>query len=266
MSLSFLLELELLREMSHAEARAIVADAGLSNYDTPEDLIAFRRKYMRSNHPDKVPPEWRAAATDKIAKVNAAIDLLAGIDDRRRQEREAEKYGTRTPPPRRNYGGAGGGPDEMDRNIPKWAWAGYSGGLPPSYNIYREDYRDMNYFKKQMYILSKGDPDQQQYTIMAFDGHYFRSTVTVFASPKIYQEMAEAMYIWNSKGGNPYNTRAVFCYSKSNPRDLLLIYADDKYYDPPKHFEHESFNLNPDNDQHFLRRLPEMLDRLRDAD
>jgi hypothetical protein len=47
---------------------------------------------------------------------------------------------------------------------------------------------------------------------------------------------------------------------------LYLIYADGIYYgDQPIQMEHESFNANPDNDQQFSRRLPEILDRLKGA-
>lgn len=116
-----------------------------------------------------------------------------------------------------------------------------------------------------MYYMSKGDPEQQVYTVSAFDGYFFRGMFSTYAAPSIFAELAQAMITWNSHGGNPYATRAVFIQKRRSP-ELYLIYSDGKYYtDNPIPFEHDSFNLNASNDQQFMRRLPGMLDRLKET-
>jgi hypothetical protein len=143
-----------------------------------------------------------------------------------------------------------------------WAQAGNSGGYPNSSNIHRNDYTDVNFIKKRMWELS--DHSRDEWSISGFDGHFFRGSVTVYGSPEIFDEMAKAMIMWQTRGGNPYDCRAVFV-SKRRGKELLLVYADRKFYGKyPIPMHHDSFNLNPSNDQQFVRKLPEFLDDLRD--
>jgi hypothetical protein len=144
---------------------------------------------------------------------------------------------------------------------PVWAMAGFSGGAPPSASIYRQNYTDDNFIKKAMWDLS--GQSKEEWTISGFDGNFFRNSITVYGSPKIFNNMADAMIQWQTKGGNAYPIRAVFV-SRRRSSDLLLIWADGTYHgDNPIKMEHDSFNDNPGNDQQFQRELPALLDQLK---
>jgi hypothetical protein len=144
---------------------------------------------------------------------------------------------------------------------PVWAMAGFSGGAPPSTSIYRQNYTDDNFIKKAMWELS--GQSKEEWTISGFDGNSFCNSITVYGSPKIFNNMADAMIQWQTEGGNAYPIRAVFV-SRRRSRDLLLIWADGTYYgDNPIKMEHDSFNDNPGNDQQFQRELPALLDQLK---
>jgi hypothetical protein len=122
-----------------------------------------------------------------------------------------------------------------------WPW--FSGGASPSAIIYRQNYTDYNLIKKAMWELSSRS--KEEWTISGFDGNFFRNSITVYGSPKIFNNMADAMIQWQTKGGNAYPIRAVFV-SQRNSRDLLLIWVDGTYYgDNPIKMEHDSFNDNP---------------------
>jgi hypothetical protein len=237
----FMRSISEVREMPIDKAISIFKKFGASDEDinSPSKLKIFRNSVMMNGvHSD-------IGGSDKdAADLNAAYDALKnGVSN--------DDY---------EYADAAD-----DGSTPIWAMAGHSGGYPPNARINKQNYTDMNYFKKSMYMMSKNDKEQKVYLVWAFDGYFFRNCISVYASPKIFQEVAQAMIMWNSHGGNSYATRAVFVQKNRDP-ELYLIYADGKYYnDNPVHFEHDSFNLNPGNDQHFVRRLPTMLDKLKEG-
>jgi hypothetical protein len=152
-------------------------------------------------------------------------------------------------------------PRARSPETPEWAWAGYSGGMPDQAHIYRNNYTDVNFIKKTMWEMS--GKSKTEFTIWGYDGAYFRGVTTVFGSPKIFDEMAKAMIMWQTKGGNPYSCRAVFV-NKKNSKDMYLVYADGTFYgNNPIKLTHKAFNANPGNDRRFLEQLPGFLDNLK---
>lgn len=228
----------LMEAISRLEALKIFSDAGIDASKLDADgLKSAYRKLAMQYHPD------RGGDLSKAQMINAAYDVLKnGSGSRLGDDDDGSSRSGHT-------------------ETPEWAWAGYSGGMPPSSSIYRNNYTDMNFFKKRMWELS--DHSRQQWTIQQYDGAYFRHILTVFGSPAIFRDMADAMLVWGASG-NPYNTRAIFVSrAKGGDKTLYCIYADGVFYDKdPVPFEHDSFNMNPGNDQQFVRKLPEMLDRL----
>lgn len=247
-----------LYEMTYADAARIFKQNGVdvSQLDATGVKNAYRR-LMMANHPD------RGGDVTKAKDINAAFDVLklgapsgsradtSGFQwqsttqqryEQRRREREAQNRG------------------DQNQGDTTWAQAGHSGGAPNSSSIHRNDYTDMNYFKKRMWELS--GKSRHEWNINAFDGAFFRSSITVYGNEKIFPDMAAAMVIWNSYGGNPYKTRAVFVNRSNAPEVLFLIYLDGKHIDPPIAFRHNSFNANASNDQQFVRSLPEKLDKI----
>jgi hypothetical protein len=58
------------------EEAEIARELGLSGPLTAEALGRARRQGAAAHHPDRAPPELRAAATRKIAQINAALDAI----------------------------------------------------------------------------------------------------------------------------------------------------------------------------------------------
>lgn len=222
----------LLEALTPQQAANIFKHYGASDDDlsSPQKIKAARNRLIRQHHSDV------SGGDDEAAKmINASYDVLKS------------GYSARTSPPK--Y-------DDDSNGIPAWQTDKRS-----SYNsISRDDYTDINYFKRRMWELSKHST--KKYTIYAFDGSFFRGTITVYGSPEIFKDMAEAMVVWNSHGGNPYDTRAVFVQEETFIPILLLIYLDGKVLPKPIEMEHDSFNRNPANDQYFVRSLPDTLDRI----
>jgi hypothetical protein len=222
--------------MSRAEAVQIFADQGV-NVSGLDDktLKAAHRKLARSNHPDA------GGDVETMKQINAAYDVLAAQG---------------TGPSRTSAGSQSTGqsarPESGDTT---WAWAGHSGGGPPSTSISRPHYTDMNYVKKRMWELS--GKSREEWSILSFDGNFFRGMLTVYGSEEIFDEMAEAMRVWDRF----HKARAIFV-QKRGEQNIRLIWLDGSPYHPPFEMEHDSFNFNPSNDQSFVRRLPDMLDRL----
>jgi curved DNA-binding protein CbpA len=265
--------LELLYEMTSQEAADIFRRFGGDPAAT--DLQQVRRALIMKHHPD------RGGSLEAAQAINAAYDILSGKSAPSRPSEPSPSYASggyssgygagrgytgdpfgfrkqqrRNPNAEREY------QKQRSPQTPEWAWAGYSGGLPPNASIYRNDYTDVNFIKKRMWELS--GKSKKQYGILGFDGHFFRAGTTVFGSPKIFNEMAKAMIDWQTKGGNPYQCRAVFV-TPSKKKELYLIYADGVFYGdkPIGPLTHHSFNLNPGNDRRFMESLPEFLDQLK---
>ena len=177
---------------------------------------------------------------DVIQDINAAYDVL--------------KLGNAAPTNPRN--------EPKDKDAAIWSRAGYSGGMPNSSNIFRQNYTDMNYIKKRMWELS--DHSTTEWTITGFDGYFSRASVTVYGSPAIFEEMAKAMVMWQSKGGNPYHCEAVYVQKRRSDEPIVyVIWAHGiSYAADPKPLEYDSFNKNPSNDRSFERRLKELIDEL----
>lgn len=242
--------------MTYDQAVNIFKQLGVD--PTSMDAMALktaRKRLVMQHHTD------RGGAPGVAQNINAAFDvLIKGPQQTPSMGSSSGQGGYRS---YRSQGGTWGDARNQQQDedrYPIWAQAGWSGGQRETGRIYRQDYTDMNFIKKSMWELS--GKSTAEYTLWGFDGHFFRNTLTVFGSPKIFNYMAQAMYDWQTKGGNPYECRAIFVSQRRSP-EIFLIYADGKFYgDNPIPFEHESFNLNPGNDQQFVRRLPEMLDQL----
>jgi len=52
----------------------VAKDINLLASDTPAELKSKRRRFARLNHPDRVPMEWRQAATTRMKIANHMVD------------------------------------------------------------------------------------------------------------------------------------------------------------------------------------------------
>jgi hypothetical protein len=124
----------------------------------------------------------------------------------------------------------------------------------------KQDYRNADFIQRKMAELSGAQG--RKWTLWAWDGYFFRHSLTVMGCPEIFHEMAEAMVVFNSQGGNPYDTVAILA-SQGDSRVLRVLYYQGEFLDAaPELPEHESFNLNPSNDQSFCNRLNRELQRI----
>lgn len=266
---------EILKEMSYTEAKAIWQKFGGGDPTTipSSELAGVRRRLIMKAHPDT------GGSLKDAQEINAAYDVLKKPG----AATAAPASGDWTERPRsrqRNWHYSPGDNERRDREKEesgddRWAWAGYSGGMRNSAHIYRQDYTDVNYIKKRMWELS--GKSTEEWTIWGFDGAFLRGVTTVYGSPKIFAQMAEAMITWQTKGGNPYSCRAVlvekeqpyrskpFDDEEEHERTAYVIWADGVFYDKkPIPITYDTFNANPGNDRSFNNRLRRLLDELQE--
>lgn len=246
----------LLETMTLDRAERVFAHHGVNVRGMAVDAIkkAYRALLMKY-HPDHNP--GNKAAEDAAKEITAAYDVLKdgvpnGAQGRRPDYPRSGPYSDQRRPDPVN-------PDEEMHPI--WAQAGWSGGLRNRGDIRRNDYSDLNFLRKSMW--EKSGHSRQTWTLWQYDGAYMRGCVSVFAKADIIPEMVQAIQAYWNHGNYVYDTRAIFAQVGRDGHNLLLLWADGKLYNPPITFEHESFNLNPGNDQSFMRRLPGMLDDLK---
>lgn len=216
----------ILEDMTPDQARVILQGYGASRGDlSPDKLRSTWLKLAKQYHPDRT-----GGDSEAVARINAAYDVLKsqGKPAAARPEPSAPRQPAWQTDPRSAYNG----------------WA-------------RDDYTDLNWFKKRMWELS--NQSHTKYTIWAFDGRHFRGTVTVFGSRDIYAEMAKAMVEYTTRGGNRYPVEAVFVQDENHPEVLMLVWQNGKNVRPPVPLEHESPNGNPSNDRGFMDMLPTTL-------
>jgi hypothetical protein len=218
-------------EMPHSEAIGIFQKYGVNaNGMNPVQLKTVRNSLMKNYHQDLT---GNKGASQEI---NAAFDSLI------------------KQPPTSSY---------YKRNDEPMGRPPWQTNLKTDYNkINRNDYTDLNFIKKTMW--EKSGWTKEQWTAWGFDGYFFRGVFTVFGNPRIFKDIADAMVIWQTKGGNPSACRAVFVSGPDNNSSLFLIWADGKHFFPmwmPRY----TTDPDPRNDQQFVGGLPEMLDRIRAA-
>jgi curved DNA-binding protein CbpA len=195
-----------------------------------EQLHRFRRDLIKKCHPDL--PENQGKETD-LGAINAAYDYLKSLGS---TSFNSAVRSTIAPPWQ---------PDKRTNNN----------------TIRVESYRDVNYIKKRCWELS-GHSDSV-YTLDAFGKTSFEGRTLVYGSPEIYEEMAQAMLIWNANGGKLTATRAVFVSSVAEGNALNLIYADGRSFSKkPIQLHYDAAAGSHYNDKVFQSKVPAILDKV----
>lgn len=234
--------------LEHAQIRSYddaLSVLGLSQgASLPEAEDAYR-ELSKSSHPDM--PGGSKQAQQRI---NNAIDYLR----KHRQPQSTGSDGGHWEPPYQQQawgsGDSGARRPPPRREVPPWQTDKRSFS-----NNVGEDFRDINFCKKAIYEEAVKHGEVEEYTFNAWDGHFFRGVFSAYANPATLGFGGMAMEQWNSKGGNAYNTVAVFANKKkSNTLQLVRLYGKD-VSDKNIRFEHDSFNLNPSNDNDFVAKM-----------
>lgn len=166
------------------------------------------------------------------------------------------------------------GGDEEEMKLLNTAWdiikdeprrAGGSSAKPqPASRDWSErapDFHHIDYVKHYFADRAKGKTGASDWTVTAFDGNFQRGTFTVRGTPEDFGEMGRVMAIWDRF----YDVQAVFVNNRQMTNEILLVWLDGKPLPEPISFEHDSFNMNWSNDQHFVRRLPAELEKVRNG-
>jgi hypothetical protein len=195
-----------------------------------EQLHRFRRDLIKKCHPDL--PQNQGKATD-LGAINAAYDYLKSLGS---TSFNSAVRSTIAPPWQ---------PDKRTNN-----------------NMIRvESYRDVNYIKKRCWELS--GHSESVYTLDAFGTTAFEGRTLVYGSPEIYDEMAQAMLVWNANGGKLTATRAVFVSSVADENALNLIYADGRSFSKrPIQLRYDAAAGSHYNDKVFQSKMPAILDKV----
>jgi curved DNA-binding protein CbpA len=195
-----------------------------------EQLQQFRRDLIKKCHPDL--PENQGKKAD-LGAINAAYDYLKSLGSTSFNS----AVRSRIAPPWQ--------PDKRTNNN----------------TIRVESYRDVNYLKKRCWELS--GHSERVYTLDAFGRIAFEGRTLVYGSPAIFDEMAQAMLVWNANGGNIKATRAVFVSSPDEAHALNLIYADGRSFSKrPIQLRYNAAAGSHYNDRNLLRKMPAILDKV----
>jgi hypothetical protein len=229
---------EIAVNLSYQDARLIfkqivqVDVTGLS----PEGIRVAYINWIRKNHPDV------GGDVKQVQLVNSAYDTLKNTT-------AIDEPQTRPAP----------SPSRPENKVPPWQTDERS-----IYNkINKQDFTDINYIKYKIWHESGGS--HLKWTIWGFDGNAFRGSITVFGDSTVFPLMAQAMYNWQTSGGNNYPCEAIFVAKDfRNEKIIYLIWCDGARINPPVAFYYKAFNKNPGNDQQFTRSLPDKLDSLMD--
>lgn len=187
------------------------------------DITKFRKKFAKMYHPDIYKGD-----PDTLKDINNALDIIEKGGGSN-QPSEPRSY---TRPQRTNVDPSpfGANPD-----------AGFS---------------DLNNIKA--YAKEKYGKHGEAYGFAAFDGAYGRLSFTTYCTNDLpaIEDMSNILIFWN---GSMHGTKAVIVDNfelKTKQEVMVFKVVGDKIDVNSKEiFQHDSFNNNPFNDQHFEKRL-----------
>lgn len=187
-----------------------------------KDIQNAYRRLAFEFHPDRSEDE---DAEENFKRIQHALDIIKNYID------EGQFYSSKSKETK-----------QQPSSVPPWAWAGWYGGYPPGYEIYRENYKDLHYIQKTMWEKSGGS--NQRWHVMHFDGSFFRGIFSVFGNESIFTDMAEAMNTWERY----HKLYAIFA-NKEGTDEHHLIYLDGKYLNGNTIF----YMNNDDRNSHSFR-------------
>lgn len=127
---------------------------------------------------------------------------------------------------------------------------------PRSAQPIKPDFRNISYIEKWFEEQTEGKPSQK-WTVMNFDGYFFRGMFTVRGNHTLFPEMAQKMINWDSG----YKSRAILVGTRSMLAGgtVAVIWCDGAEVKPLVTLKFDSFNANPSNDKSLTDELPRIL-------
>jgi hypothetical protein len=200
-----------------------------------EQFANFRKNQIKNSHPDN--PDNHSKNID-LQTLNRAFDVLKNIRPELLNNSNFRKSNNPT------------------IIVPKWQPDKHA----MNNKIHNETYRDQNFIKKHIWEIS--GESGEIYTIDAFSGDSFQSRLKVYGSPNVFEDMAQAMRVWNANGANiDKATRAVFVSSKDHPKTLFLIYADGRSF-AQRPLPLDYTGTSQYDDKNFQQKIVSILDKI----
>lgn len=164
--------------------------------------------------------------------------------------------GTGTGGPRPGTGTGGPRPGGSRPGGPQWGRDRQRGERPqPQDPMKNKTWANLDKAKMDIYEKAKqAGGGIKGYSIWAFDGSFFRGAFEAYMNPQTFGFAGEVMEFWNSKGGNPYPTKAVFVSTGGNTIQCIRLNGKDVSGQNIT-FQHKSMNKNPGNDPQFVDML-----------
>ncbi len=209
-------------EMSEADARQVFFTNGVDPHLSPDALKTAYRKLMMAHHPD------RGGDLETAKSITSAYDTLKSLQ---RPFRSDDGHTPSAAEPEAQPQGAG-----FSMDHPKFS--------------------HIDYVKWYFEQLTAGQPSQA-WSVMNFDGHFFRNSFTIRGNADLFPKMAEVMIQWDRH----YDCAAVMVGTRAmlERGTIAVINVFHEEVKPMVTLEFDSFNLNPANDQQFCRKLPKIL-------
>ena len=236
-------------------ANAIFADFGVPDASSLEKskLKDYYVALVKKHHPDA------GGSNSDMQYINAAYDVLKNSskssgygsgDESWPHQKEYDDYFAHNTYQHQSHKRKSSPRDDGPKG---WAQAGWSGGMPFSSDIYNKTFRDLNFCKKTAWEISGKPPfdKNHEYTFWNWDGHFFRGVFSVYAVPEKLFDISKMMVEWD----NQNESAAVFVTQKNKPNKIYVVNVKGHKIDPPREFEHNSFNSNPGNDNSFINML-----------
>ena len=159
---------ELPYEMTAKKAFAIFSQFGINVAGMqPDKLKIARNTLLKANHPD------HGGTSEATRYINDAYKFLKNHGTSVRPQKIGLSNQSYEAYRRDSYASG---------KMPDWAIAGYSGGSLHNTVIYKNDFTDVNFFKKAMWELS--GKSKIAYTIWGFDGNSFQNSYNCFRFSK----------------------------------------------------------------------------------
>jgi hypothetical protein len=213
---------------------------GLSPGASEQEIKAARNSLARRYHSDKT-----GVDNERMSDVNVAYEFLRAHGYNSSINNANEIYESD-----RNRFWRGEENKSRSRDLPPWQT-----DFRSSYNDVGEDFCNLNFCKKSIWEESLKNGEVDKYSILPFDGNFFRHSFMVMTNDSALGYAGKINFIWNTQCACSYNIKAVFA-QKFGSAVIQLVFMPNGDLTPPwKEYSYEYSSGNPGNDMSFIKKL-----------